>query len=67
MKSRRQILSLSYLEVNCLSTDCQSYRTIISYLNYFRQRMTQENAGVHTGTTNLGALLRAKMDNKTNE
>ena len=31
------------------------------------QRMTQENAGTHTGTTNLGALLRAKMDNKTNE
>jgi small subunit ribosomal protein S1 len=35
--------------------------------NEAMQRMTQENAGVHTGTTSLGALLRAKMDNKTNE
>jgi small subunit ribosomal protein S1 len=26
-----------------------------------------DSAGVNTGTTNLGALLRAKMDNKTNE
>ncbi len=30
-------------------------------------RMTQENSGVHTGTTNLGALLKAKLsDNKSN-
>ncbi len=28
------------------------------------QRMTQENAGASTGTTNLGALLKAKLDNK---
>jgi small subunit ribosomal protein S1 len=31
------------------------------------QRMVQDNAGVQTGTTNLGALLRAKMDHKSNE
>ena len=31
------------------------------------QRVAQENQGANTGTTNLGALLRAKMDNKTNE
>ncbi len=30
------------------------------------QRMTAENAGTTTGTTNLGALLKAKLDNKTN-
>jgi small subunit ribosomal protein S1 len=30
------------------------------------QRMTAENAGTSTGTTNLGALLKAKLDNKTN-
>jgi small subunit ribosomal protein S1 len=30
-------------------------------------RMSQENSGVHTGTTNLGALLKAKLsDNKSN-
>src|SRR5947209_9681667 len=28
------------------------------------QRMTQENAGASAGTTNLGALLKAKLDNK---
>ena len=26
-----------------------------------------DTAGTSTGTTNLGALLRAKLDNKTNE
>jgi small subunit ribosomal protein S1 len=31
------------------------------------QRVAQENQGANTGTTNLGALLRAKMDSKTNE
>ena len=31
------------------------------------QTVKADNAGVNTGTTNLGALLRAKMDNKTNE
>ena len=31
------------------------------------QRVSSENQGATTGTTNLGALLRAKMDNKTNE
>jgi small subunit ribosomal protein S1 len=30
------------------------------------QRMTSENAGTTTGTTNLGALLKAKLDNKAN-
>jgi hypothetical protein len=30
------------------------------------QRMTAENAGTTTGTTNLGALLKAKLDNKAN-
>ncbi len=30
------------------------------------QRMTSENAGASTGTTNLGALLKAKLDNKAN-
>jgi small subunit ribosomal protein S1 len=30
------------------------------------QRMTAENAGTSTGTTNLGALLKAKLDNKAN-
>ncbi len=30
------------------------------------QRMTAENAGASTGTTNLGALLKAKLDNKAN-
>ena len=30
------------------------------------QRMSAENAGTTTGTTNLGALLKAKLDNKTN-
>src|SRR5690349_4146866 len=30
------------------------------------QRMSAENAGTSTGTTNLGALLKAKLDNKTN-
>src|SRR6059058_274445 len=29
------------------------------------QRITSENAGTTTGTTNLGALLKAKLDNKT--
>ncbi|HLX28899.1 MAG TPA: 30S ribosomal protein S1 [Casimicrobiaceae bacterium] len=29
------------------------------------QRMTAENAGASTGTTNLGALLKAKLDNKS--
>src|SRR5512133_1903144 len=28
------------------------------------QRITSENAGTTTGTTNLGALLKAKLDNK---
>ena len=28
------------------------------------QRMSAENAGASTGTTNLGALLKAKLDNK---
>ena len=28
------------------------------------QRMTAENAGATTGTTNLGALLKAKLENK---
>ncbi|MEP7182511.1 MAG: 30S ribosomal protein S1 [Betaproteobacteria bacterium] len=31
------------------------------------QTVKADNAGINTGTTNLGALLRAKMDNKTNE
>ena len=31
------------------------------------QTIKADNAGTNTGTTNLGALLRAKMDNKTNE
>ncbi len=31
------------------------------------QRVAQENQGANTGTTNLGALLRAKMDSKTSE
>ncbi len=26
--------------------------------------MKADNAGVNTGTTNLGALLKAKLDNK---
>jgi small subunit ribosomal protein S1 len=30
------------------------------------QRMSAENAGTTTGTTNLGALLKAKLDNKAN-
>jgi small subunit ribosomal protein S1 len=30
------------------------------------QRMSAENAGTSTGTTNLGALLKAKLDNKAN-
>jgi small subunit ribosomal protein S1 len=30
------------------------------------QRMTADNAGASTGTTNLGALLKAKLDNKAN-
>jgi small subunit ribosomal protein S1 len=30
------------------------------------QSMKQDNAGVNTGTTNLGALLKAKLDNKNN-
>jgi small subunit ribosomal protein S1 len=30
------------------------------------QRMSSENAGTTTGTTNLGALLKAKLDNKAN-
>ena len=30
------------------------------------QRMTADNAGTSTGTTNLGALLKAKLDNKAN-
>ncbi|HEY3564343.1 MAG TPA: S1 RNA-binding domain-containing protein, partial [Casimicrobiaceae bacterium] len=30
------------------------------------QRMTAENAAASTGTTNLGALLKAKLDNKAN-
>ena len=30
------------------------------------QRMSAENAGTSTGTTNLGALLKAKLDNKSN-
>ncbi len=30
------------------------------------QRMSAENAGTNTGTTNLGALLKAKLDNKAN-
>jgi len=30
------------------------------------QTMKADNAGVNTGTTNLGALLKAKLDNKTN-
>jgi small subunit ribosomal protein S1 len=30
------------------------------------QRMTAENSGASTGTTNLGALLKAKLDNKAN-
>src|SRR3954465_5638292 len=31
------------------------------------QNIKADNAGTQTGTTNLGALLRAKMDNKPNE
>jgi small subunit ribosomal protein S1 len=31
------------------------------------QSMKAETAGTSSGTTNLGALLRAKMDTKTNE
>jgi small subunit ribosomal protein S1 len=31
------------------------------------QSMKADNAGINTGTTNLGALLRAKLDNKTTE
>ncbi len=31
------------------------------------QTVKADTAGTSTGTTNLGALLRAKMDNKTNE
>jgi small subunit ribosomal protein S1 len=30
------------------------------------QRMSAENSGASTGTTNLGALLKAKLDNKAN-
>jgi small subunit ribosomal protein S1 len=30
------------------------------------QTMKADNAGVNTGTTNLGALLKAKLDNKSN-
>ena len=30
------------------------------------QRMSEENSGAKTGTTNLGALLKAKLDNKAN-
>jgi len=30
------------------------------------QRITTENSGASTGTTNLGALLKAKLDNKNN-
>jgi small subunit ribosomal protein S1 len=30
------------------------------------QRISAENAGASTGTTNLGALLKAKLDNKQN-
>ncbi|HET7261847.1 MAG TPA: 30S ribosomal protein S1 [Casimicrobiaceae bacterium] len=30
------------------------------------QRMSAESAGANTGTTNLGALLKAKLDNKNN-
>ena len=30
------------------------------------QRMSSENAGTTTGTTNLGALMKAKLDNKAN-
>jgi small subunit ribosomal protein S1 len=30
------------------------------------QRISSENAGTTTGTTNLGALLKAKLDNKAN-
>ncbi len=30
------------------------------------QRISAENAGASTGTTNLGALLKAKLDNKAN-
>ena len=30
------------------------------------QTMKADNAGVNTGTTNLGALLKAKLDNKNN-
>jgi len=29
------------------------------------QRMSAENVGTSAGTTNLGALLKAKLDNKT--
>jgi small subunit ribosomal protein S1 len=31
------------------------------------QNIKADNAGTQTGTTNLGALLRAKMDNKPTE
>jgi small subunit ribosomal protein S1 len=34
--------------------------------NEAMQRMSAENAGASTGTTNLGALLKAKLDNKAN-
>jgi small subunit ribosomal protein S1 len=34
--------------------------------NEAMQRMTAENAAASTGTTNLGALLKAKLDNKAN-
>jgi small subunit ribosomal protein S1 len=30
------------------------------------QRHSAETSGVNTGTTNLGALLKAKLDNKNN-
>ena len=30
------------------------------------QPMKAENAGANTGTTNLGALLKAKLDTKNN-
>jgi hypothetical protein len=29
------------------------------------QRMSAENSGASAGTTNLGALLKAKLDNKS--
>jgi small subunit ribosomal protein S1 len=31
-----------------------------------RERLNAENSGTNSGTTNLGALLKAKLDTKSN-